>query len=483
MTANSSTPTVMQPAPPPPLPGTLPLSRQTGAIGLPMAAAFLAVAATTVAVQMARQTQRPLEQQRTTEARMDRIQAALRAFAMSQGRLPCPADGAASTGVASPVTAIDVCPNPNGMVPWATLGLQADDALDAWARQISYRVYDGLPGMTQANGADMSDCDTVEPAPASASPPRYLCTTAHDVVPGDFLSPGNRPGLTVRVNGANQPQIAWVLVSHGPSGRGAWLPRSGGQRMALPVNGGDENSNTQPAPAAFVQRTEQVLAASGTPLDAASDVNHFDDVVRFQSIQDLIAKAGRGSRDWPEGGGPGPVVAANAPSVVLDGSALAAAGVNPSGFQTGSPSFTVPASGSSPGLVVSTPNGQIAFDNTGNPKQGFGVCPASGACNASGAQLSSGETLSFKLVNATAYKFGAILDNFAAMKVVSFTFKLAGVQIGAVVNKTSVGLAAVSNVSSSTGAAFDEVVVAPVGGAAFLIDSARFCDATTNCVP
>ena len=71
---------------------------------------------------------------------------------------------AAPTTATPPAT---LCTFRNGTVPWVTLGLSADDAVDAWGRKISYRVYDGPTGMTQALGASMSDCDTVEPAPGA----------------------------------------------------------------------------------------------------------------------------------------------------------------------------------------------------------------------------------------------------------------------------------------------------------------------------
>ena len=51
--------------------------------------------------------------------------------------------------------------------------------------------------------------------------------------------------------------MAWVLVSHGASGLGAW--RVAAPRMPLPGAAGNEWSNTQALPAAFFRRGEAVV--------------------------------------------------------------------------------------------------------------------------------------------------------------------------------------------------------------------------------
>ena len=68
--------------------------RQTGGAVLAVIAGLLVVAASTLAIRMARQVEAKTQLQQLTQARMLRIQAALHAFAASQGRLPCPANGA-----------------------------------------------------------------------------------------------------------------------------------------------------------------------------------------------------------------------------------------------------------------------------------------------------------------------------------------------------------------------------------------------------
>lgn len=284
---------------------------------LAMVAALLVAAAATLAIRMASRVDEQTQRFTQTQAHMQRIQLALHAFAASHGRLPCPANGALDTGLAAPNAATTLCTSRNGIVPWATLGLSREDSLDAWGRKISYRVPDGAAGVTIAQGASMSDCDTVEAAPTAPTGPGFQCTAAHDVMPGPgpntYLDPTLRPGLTVRVSGANQNQMAWVLISHGASGQGAWL--TGGARMTLPASA-DELANTQAPstpPAAtqvYVQREENVA-----DLDPLSSPAHFDDLLMFERIDTLARAAGRQARDWALLGSPAVVAQLSTPEL------------------------------------------------------------------------------------------------------------------------------------------------------------------------
>ena len=122
--------------------------RQLGGALLAMVATLLVAASATLAIRMAAQVGDRTERFVQTQSQMQRIRLALHAFAASHGRLPCPANGALDTGAAAPNAATTLCTSRDGTVPWATMGLSPDDALDAWGRKISYRVYDGAAGMT-----------------------------------------------------------------------------------------------------------------------------------------------------------------------------------------------------------------------------------------------------------------------------------------------------------------------------------------------
>ncbi|MDP2219788.1 MAG: hypothetical protein Q8K34_06270 [Hydrogenophaga sp.] len=457
---------------------------------MPMIVTVLVLGASTLALQAAKQTRRPLAELRTTEQRLVRIEQALKAYGVIQARLPCPARGDAVSidadfGLADPNNANPTCTSPDGVVPWRTLGIPQSEAMDGWGRFISYRVpvdAVGPPssaGMTGVNAADMTSCNTALPPPPVPIP-ALTCPPSHDVSVEEYMAA--RLGFTVTVDGANRTQIGWVLVSHGPSGLGAWLPE--GRRMPLPVIG-DERTNTS-ATLVYVQRIPEVLAANGQPLNPSGDANHFDDVVRFQRIEEFITSTARGARDWSGASpSPPPPVAANAPSITLDSDNLATSGVTFSGFSSGEQTLTIPASGTAPALTVSVQAGQqIALDNTGSPKTGIGVCNDSGPCNPTNAELSGAETLSFKLVNATAYKLGVLFKNFTLAESAQITFKLNGAQVGAVVAYSGAGGANATNLVPTVGSAvFDEVVIGAGAASSFFIDTVRFCDASTHCAP
>lgn len=265
--------------------------------------------------------------------------------------------------------------------------------------------------------------------------------------------------------------VRWVVVSHGPSGLGARLPS--GSQMPLPyVNNVEETDNAQSPTNLW-----QLPFFAPPDIEPSTDINHFDDIVRSATPAEFDALCAPPPAPLP------PPVAANAPSVTLNQTTLATSGVTFSGFASGQQTLTIPASGTAPGLTVAVQAGQqIAADNTGNPKVGLGVCSSSGPCNPTNAELSGAETLSFKLVNATAYKLGLLLKNFTLAEAVQITFKLGGTQVGAVVNHS--GAANASNlVPTVASAAFDEVVIGAGASSSFFINAVRFCDASTPCVP
>jgi prepilin-type N-terminal cleavage/methylation domain-containing protein len=77
-----------------------------------------------------------------TEGQLDEIRDALIAFAVVNGRLPCPADPATpnttvGAGLERLPTAAGCTGGPAGVLPWATLALPEGDA---WGRRFSYRV-------------------------------------------------------------------------------------------------------------------------------------------------------------------------------------------------------------------------------------------------------------------------------------------------------------------------------------------------------
>lgn len=95
------------------------------------------------------QAQRSQALQLQTENTLDQTKKALIGFAVSQGRLPCPASATSnldegSHGLESPIPVTGTCASVSGYLPAATLGIQPTDsfgfALDAWNNRIRYAV-------------------------------------------------------------------------------------------------------------------------------------------------------------------------------------------------------------------------------------------------------------------------------------------------------------------------------------------------------
>ncbi|MEP7156534.1 MAG: hypothetical protein ABI905_12220 [Betaproteobacteria bacterium] len=236
---------------------------------------------------------RTAAQESEGRASQSKIRDVLVAFVSSYGYLPCPADGAAATGAAVPAAASATCTNPAGVVPWAALGLTAADAIDAYQNKISYRVYSGTTGLTQARGATLVDCDADRaplpvPQQLGTEAGTGLCRLDHDTSKDQFLA---GKGLTVNVSGSPVNGVAFVLVSHGRNGAGAF--NSAGVQNALPDVASAEYRQTQ-APGPFV------AGASNTVELAPNAPAYFDDEVSYMTIVDLTNRAGTVARNWPD---------------------------------------------------------------------------------------------------------------------------------------------------------------------------------------
>jgi hypothetical protein len=252
-----------------------------------------------------------------TDDTLSRVQTALVSFVATHQRLPCPANPAGGTNpgwpddvkpLALPASFTSTCLFPGGVVPWNALGLSRDQVTDVWGRLISYRVYDGQLGLTQDKGASALNCDTDNQATPRVEPTTNgLCNNAdgkHDTLRSDFITyttfgavPSFNKGLNVHdfgpaPNTANVPNVAYVLISHGPSGHGGYL--TNGTRVALPANDARDYPNTQSSPSFFIrQAVSETTTLSGT-------TGHFDDIVFYLKISDLLTLAKQDARDWPE---------------------------------------------------------------------------------------------------------------------------------------------------------------------------------------
>jgi len=165
-----------------------------------------------------------MESQRINETRkqMSELKDTLTGFAVINGRLPCPSDGAASSGDEL-VTGSGVsltCTLTKGVLPWATLGV---NETDGWGRRFTYRVSQGATS-NFADGADGTGASCNIATGVSFQ----LCSVANLNV----LSTSG--GSNVATN------VPAVVVSHGKNGLGAY-PAGGG--AAISGAAGDEGEN------------------------------------------------------------------------------------------------------------------------------------------------------------------------------------------------------------------------------------------------
>ncbi len=243
-----------------------------------------------------------------TTTRMSNVDAALVQFVQQQKRLPCPADGTlASTdnNAGLEVRNAGACNGnlANGVAPWRTLALSESDTTDGWDRRLTYRIDVSL-GLD--SGMDMSQCDSAgtEGAPLFAAKPACApscstataltsasCTPPIPFLKGKGVTVKNLAGVTVMdPNAAGAPTgAAYVLISHGESGGGAFL--GSGSRAATTGNDSPEEAKNYADPVAAYYVDDSYNNVAGAA--------HFDDVVSRPSILSVVTKAGLGPRSHP----------------------------------------------------------------------------------------------------------------------------------------------------------------------------------------
>lgn len=179
------------------------------------------------------------------QRQLDNIREALIGFAMSNGRLPCPANPAltsadASVGTEDRPDASSTCNRTYGVVPWVTLGLPE---VDPWGRRFTYFASSSFSG----------------PVPTGALASFGLSTLGNANIKDSATSSANIA--------SNVPA---VIVSHGGNGAGAWQPN--GTQIAVSSADETENANST---LTFVSRTPG---------------NDFDDLVTWIAPSILMAK-------------------------------------------------------------------------------------------------------------------------------------------------------------------------------------------------
>jgi type II secretory pathway pseudopilin PulG len=449
-------------------------SRQRGLAGALVAVVLVVAAAIALATLALSRATSSSARNKEVAAQFQVLDTALTQFVSANFRLPCPADPGLDTGAEA--RAGGACTSPTGTVPWMTIGARRDDALDPWSNKISYRVYTGVAGsLVQDGGASMVNCDSEDTGPRDAT--TGLCVASpKDTGPTSFLA---SKGLTVNDAGTVRSDAAFLLISHGSTGLGAYT--AAGLQRDLPPTGGDERANTE-ASSTFV-----IKSFSAPGVDSATTA-HFDDFLHYRRTEDLIRKAGVYARNWPEEAGTTPTAVAFSQGVVE----TAVGGTVTPGSAVGQVSVTFT------GVVASNPvqgsTEQIGFDVVG----GYGGIGVAGG-GSSLLQSATGEKLRLSFTDSFT-KFGVTLNGFGYysgqfFEIVEFRFRLGEFEVGSprygVGCNIDGGLASFTmdasvlfdSIEIKSYPAYDLVAADFVGNTAFLVTEIKACPATeTTCV-
>ncbi len=255
--------------------------------------AMLLVASAVILASFSASQKSTMERAIETRASSSSFDQAIANFVATNKRLPCPASPTDGNGLEAATTPFTTCTAATGVLPWGALGLKFDDALDKWGRKYSYRVFSGNTGFTQIDGLNAINCNTAALLTATqvAIDANGKCATSpNSTMAPDFYT---GKGLIVNDKGVVVSGVAYVIISHGATGRGSYGADHSATRSTLPTAGGRELINTT----APVDNTYWVLDASAVGADPANAA-FFDDIISYKSVTELLTAANALPRDW-----------------------------------------------------------------------------------------------------------------------------------------------------------------------------------------
>lgn len=291
------------------------MKKQKGAMAMLLAITLILAVGTPLLLRMIEGQAMKAAWTAESQQKLRAIDDAMLAFVISQRRLPCPADGAIPTGVLgvgaearNPVTGDCTAAQIRGVVPWVTLGLAEADATDAWGGRFTYRAPTGPTGLVQDGAMDATFCDPFGTNPAlgigagnntaaclntcTSPPPNPMaCNAPATFLANRGIAVRNAAGVAIR-DPALGTGAAYVVLSHGREGGGAFDGNGQMPGNAVPAGGNGEirNVNNQAVPVNGLFYDNAIR----TGIDAGAD--HFDDLMSFPSIAELLSKTGLEAR-------------------------------------------------------------------------------------------------------------------------------------------------------------------------------------------
>lgn len=269
-----------------------------------------------------------------TREKMARLVDQLASFAQINGRVPCPSSPDSSDarfGREDRDRPGEECDTDYGIFPFLSLGLQERDARDAWGRFLTYApspVFVNLDGIDDENRRVHNLCRVLETWVDDTqfrTPGGALARVDRNLNPrkAKFCCPGNGGGkyenpntdlrvlrsrggnevaeapaarnnvdsgnMDVRISQSAVPAtspegIAFVLVSHGENGAGAYIGNNTTNRFPGVIANSDEADN-QDENRDFVMRSRTLVNGNA----------YFDDIVEFRTNFTLMSELNVGS--------------------------------------------------------------------------------------------------------------------------------------------------------------------------------------------
>lgn len=228
-------------------------------------------------------------QRQLTNSNLSALSRSIAAFVQANGCLPCPtpasAVGAGFGSVRGEIgAACGTCSTPEGIPPFASLGLPAATAKDGWGRWITMRIDPAL-------AINFGVVPPTAPCTASDTAPCALGASQKGLCRANIP---NAKRISVRTSADMTQPAAFVLVSHGPNGYGAFTTSliAGGSDDAHHYNG--------PAGTCTASTGYELCNADGDlsfadTMATNNPTDPFDDVLVYMDRNALVASLGQGA--------------------------------------------------------------------------------------------------------------------------------------------------------------------------------------------
>ncbi|MCP4393259.1 MAG: hypothetical protein GY804_03175 [Alphaproteobacteria bacterium] len=251
--------------------------------------------------------------------KMKKIQDAITAFAISNNRLPCPAQAFSAPTTPYNVTNYDTnihgieasgnasCTQFSGTVPWGTLGLSPEDVVDGWGNRISYHVFADIDTTTNTLRFDPTiKINKLGDLAGLADAFQYICDNKHtedDTCPFDigFQICGSLLDADgdLECDDVREKGVAYALVSHGEMNYDA-ISATGGLRIQHNNNNHSKSRNSiffkinnpydkdNPTPEAL-ELYDMQFDAGGYPIENPADATRYDDIIVYDTFEELFS--------------------------------------------------------------------------------------------------------------------------------------------------------------------------------------------------